>query len=169
MRLLLRGYAVGMVAVLLAVATLGYYLAGRALSAEPQNPGLNPIPKGTAVVFLEDKLVQLEVYRVSNPRQYMYVHQQDLEDRGIWYSFSQPHDEGWSGEGLSFATSVAFLDSQGSILRILTVEPCPSQARTCPVYQPQVVYSKALEVREGWFEQHQIREGGIASLKSFSK
>lgn len=163
MRLLARGYAVGMVAVLVAVATLGYYLAGRSLSTGAGTPSLSPIPRGLATIKQDGNTLQIKVYRVSNPRQFYYTHQELLDDEGIWYSFSQALDQGWSGQGLQGMVSVAFMDSQGFILKILEIKPCIdkyiSQSSSCPLYQPGVVYSKVLEVNEGWFRANNVRVG----------
>lgn len=171
MRLLVRGYAVTMVAVLVAVATLGYYLAGRALSPDSQTPRLNTVPRGVATISEASGSLQIKVYRVSNPRQYYFAHQQLLDDEGIWYSFSQPLDQGWSGQGLEGMVSVAFMDSQGYILKILEVEPCIekyiTQTKPCPLYQPGVVYSKALEVSEGWFRQNNVHIGNQVTVGPF--
>lgn len=53
--------------------------------------------------------------------------------------------------------SIAFIDSDGEILKILHMEPCLEL--DCPPYDPNVFYHYALEVNVGWFEKHQIKEG----------
>lgn len=172
MRLLVRGYAVTMVAVLVAVATLGYYLAGRALSPDSEIPRLNTIPRGQVTISEGTSSTQIKAYWVTNPRQAYFVHQQLLENEGIWYAFSQPLDDGWSGQGLQGAISVAFMDSQGYILKILEVEPCVEkylpQTKPCPLYQPGIVYSKALEVNEGWFRENHVQVGSRVAFKGYN-
>jgi uncharacterized protein len=53
--------------------------------------------------------------------------------------------------------SIAFLDLDGKILRILDMEPCYEDE--CPTYDPELSYYYALEVNLGWFEKNQIKEG----------
>jgi hypothetical protein len=61
---------------------------------------------------------------------------------------------------------IAFLDSAGVILRILSMEPCESAlyAQACPSYAPGVPYRAALEVNRGWFLDRGITEGDTVTL-----
>jgi len=44
---------------------------------------------------------------------------------------------------------IAFVDGDGMVQEVLTMEPCPPEARSCPLYQPQRSYVSALEVEKG--------------------
>ncbi|MEW5596834.1 DUF192 domain-containing protein [Peribacillus frigoritolerans] len=54
--------------------------------------------------------------------------------------------------------SIAFLDSDGEILKIFDMEPC-KEDKCCPTYDPELSYHYAIEVNLGWFEKNQIKEG----------
>lgn len=53
--------------------------------------------------------------------------------------------------------SIAFVDTNGRILKILDMLPCKSYP--CPFYDPGVFYHYAIEVNLGWFERNRINEG----------
>ncbi len=53
--------------------------------------------------------------------------------------------------------SIAFFDEQGTILRILDMDPC--ERDPCPTYDPDTSYWGALEVNRGAFEDWGISEG----------
>jgi uncharacterized membrane protein (UPF0127 family) len=59
--------------------------------------------------------------------------------------------------------SIAFYDVDGTILRILDMEPCRSDP--CRVYDPGVRYAGALEVNQGAFERWGVREGDRLELR----
>jgi uncharacterized membrane protein (UPF0127 family) len=53
--------------------------------------------------------------------------------------------------------SIAFLDSDGKILKIRDMMPC--KGGRCPSYYPGLSYRYAIEVNLGWFKKNQIKEG----------
>jgi uncharacterized membrane protein (UPF0127 family) len=59
--------------------------------------------------------------------------------------------------------SIAFLDADGRILRILDMEPC--EADPCPLYPPGVAYTSALEVNQGAFERWGVEVGDLVTLE----
>ena len=58
--------------------------------------------------------------------------------------------------------SIAFWDADGSILAIHDMDPCA--ADPCPTYGAQAPYVGALEVNQGFFEEHGIRVGDAIEL-----
>ena len=61
---------------------------------------------------------------------------------------------------------IAFIDGEGVILRILSMEPCAAaSALDCPGYYPSVEYARALEVNRGWFAAHAIDAGAVVRIE----
>jgi len=88
-------------------------------------------------------------------------------DRGMVFIFSRPTDAGFWMKNTRIPLSIAFFDRNGRILRIMQMDPCelpPEKADECPVYYPRVVYIGALEVNQGWFREHGVREGDSISF-----
>jgi uncharacterized protein len=95
-------------------------------------------------------------------------------DKGLMFVKNLPNNEGmlfvFSGETYGgfwmkntlIPLSIAFLDSDGKILKILDMLPCKEDI--CPTYDPELSYHYALEVNIGWFEKNQIKEGGFVEL-----
>lgn len=58
--------------------------------------------------------------------------------------------------------SIAFLDGQGKILRILDMDSCREEP--CKVYYPHVAYKRALEVNQGALASWGVSEGDVIEL-----
>ena len=58
--------------------------------------------------------------------------------------------------------SIAFWDADGSILAIHDMDPCA--ADPCPTYGAPAAYVGALEVNQGFFEEHGIHVGDSIEL-----
>lgn len=84
-------------------------------------------------------------------------------DSGMLFQFDQVRsgDEGFWMVGVEVPLDIAFLDENGLILRILTMDLCQStgSADSCPGYFPDVEYTSALETNRGWFETNGIEVG----------
>jgi uncharacterized membrane protein (UPF0127 family) len=57
---------------------------------------------------------------------------------------------------------IAFYDTRGRILRILTMQPC--RRDPCRIYDPGVTYRSALEVNAGSFRRWGVRKGDRISV-----
>jgi uncharacterized membrane protein (UPF0127 family) len=79
------------------------------------------------------------------------------ENEGMLFVFSRKVYGGFWMKYTLIPLSIAFLDSDGEILKILDMEPC--KANKCPFYDPKLSYHYAIEVNLGWFEKNQIKEG----------
>ena len=84
-------------------------------------------------------------------------------ESGMLFQFDRVRlgDEGFWMVGAEVPLDIAFLDGDGLILRILTMDLCQSElsANSCPGYFPGVEYSSAMEANLGWFEKKGIAVG----------
>jgi uncharacterized protein len=61
---------------------------------------------------------------------------------------------------MHFPIDVAFIDSTGVIVEILTLQPCKTANRTeCPKYASPKAFTEALEVNAGFFARNGIKPG----------
>ncbi|MEH7178097.1 DUF192 domain-containing protein [Neobacillus vireti] len=79
------------------------------------------------------------------------------ENEGMLFVYSGKTYGGFWMKNTFIPLSIAFLDSDGRILKILDMVPCTGDE--CPTYDPELFYQYALEVNLGWFEKNQIKEG----------
>jgi uncharacterized membrane protein (UPF0127 family) len=117
-------------------------------------------PRATAVISTAEGEVELSVE----------VADDDAERaRGLMFRTSLPEDDGmvflypeptagafWMKNTL-IPLSIAFFDADGTILRILDMEPCRSDP--CPLYDPETPFTGALEVNRGAFDRLGVTEG----------
>ncbi|MBT2738590.1 DUF192 domain-containing protein [Bacillus sp. ISL-7] len=99
---------------------------------------------------------------------------QEKRDKGLMFVEKLPKNEGmlfvFSGKTYGgfwmkntlIPLSIAFLDLDGKILKILDMVPCKED--DCPNYDPKLSYHYALEVNLGWFEKNQIKEGDFVKF-----
>ena len=85
------------------------------------------------------------------------------EDQGMLFLFPKATGAAFWMKNTLIPLSVAFADHNGVILRILDMAPCPKDP--CPRYYPGVAYRQALEVNQGWFARHGVKEGDRWWLK----
>jgi uncharacterized protein len=84
------------------------------------------------------------------------------ENEGMLFVFSAKTYGGFWMKNTIIPLSIAFLDSNGKILKILDMVPCKEEV--CPTYDPELSYYYAIEVNLGWFEKNQINEGDFVKL-----
>ncbi len=84
-------------------------------------------------------------------------------DGGMLFAFGEPVASRFWMKDTQIPLSIAFLDAEGRVLRILDMEPC--RAEPCPVYDPHVTYVSALEVNRGAFGQAGIAEGDAVEVE----
>ncbi|CAH0312538.1 hypothetical protein SRABI96_05068 [Peribacillus sp. Bi96] len=84
------------------------------------------------------------------------------ENEGMLFVFLEKIYDGFWMKNTLIPLSIAFLDSDGEILKILDMEPCKEE--DCPTYDPELSYLYALEVNLGWFQKNQVKEGDYVML-----
>ncbi|WP_457638138.1 DUF192 domain-containing protein [Oceanithermus sp.] len=121
-------------------------------------------------VSTADKTYELTVEVAQTPaeleRGLMYRTHLD-PDRGMVFLFPRVTDSGFWMKNTKIPLSIAFFDRNGRILRIMQMDPCnlpPDESDNCPVYYPRVAYIGALEVNQGWFKKHGVKEGDSISF-----
>jgi len=84
------------------------------------------------------------------------------ENEGMLFVFSGKTNVGFWMKNTLIPLSIAFLDSDGKILKILDMVPCKEDE--CPTYDPELSYHYAIEVNLGWFEKNHIKVGDFVKL-----
>lgn len=79
------------------------------------------------------------------------------DDLGMAFLWESDTSGGFWMKNTLIPLSIAFFDSNGTIVRILDMEPCSEEP--CQVYNPGVSYRGALEVNQGSFDEWGISEG----------
>ena len=103
-------------------------------------------------------LIDAEKAETTEQRSLGLMHRTSLpEDSGMVFLFFESHSGGFWMKNTLIPLSIAFFDERGKILRILDMEPC--EADPCPIYDPGVAYSGALEVNQGSFDRWHVEEG----------
>jgi uncharacterized protein len=75
-------------------------------------------------------------------------------DAGMAFLWDEPvHATFWMKDTL-IPLSIAFWSDRGRIVAILDMEPC--EAEPCPSYDPGVEFVGAVEVNQGFFEEHGV-------------
>lgn len=85
------------------------------------------------------------------------------EEAGMIFLFPQDRRGGFWMKNTLIPLSIAFVDAEGEILRILDMEPC--RADPCEIYDPGVSYRSALEVNQGAFGDWGAEEGDRLTLR----
>ena len=141
-----------------------------AVSASRQSP-IVPIDTGTVFIETEADTFQLSVEIAETPsqRQIGLMERVELpEDEGMIFLSYEEND---SAEGFwMFHTliplDIAYLDRDGRIVAVRTMEPCTSPvAAYCGEYPPGVPYWGALEVNGGYFAEREIGVGDRVTLR----
>jgi len=111
--------------------------------------------------------VQLEVADTPERRRLGLMQRTHLsENRGMWFLYRAERrgDQGFWMYRTLIPLDIAFLDRDGLVLRIVTMEPCPASDNIhCPTYAPGISYWSAVEMNAGFFRAHRIREGARLS------
>jgi uncharacterized protein len=102
--------------------------------------------------------VEVEIADTTEERARGLMGRESLpDDAGMLFVFSQPNAGGFWMKDTLIPLSIAFVRSDGRIVRILDMEPC--RRDPCPVYDPGVTYVRALEVNRGAFKRWGVEEG----------
>jgi uncharacterized membrane protein (UPF0127 family) len=85
------------------------------------------------------------------------------EDAGMVFIYPQPTEGAFWMKNTLIPLSIAFYNGEGTIVSILDMAPC--RRDPCPLYDPGVPFSGALEVNQGAFERLGVREGDRIELR----
>jgi len=152
------------------------FLAGAAYvqflrgSGAPSEPPPLELRQRVLYVTTKDHTYELtvEVAQTAEELERGLMYRTHLDpDRGMVFLFPRTTDSGFWMKNTKIPLSIAFFDRNGRILRIMQMDPCalpPEEADNCPVYYPRVAYIGALEVNQGWFKEHGVKEGDSISF-----
>ncbi|WP_419887198.1 DUF192 domain-containing protein [Neobacillus niacini] len=116
-------------------------------------------------VFSGKRIVKLTVQIADTPKKrdkgLMFVEKLP-DNEGMLFVFSTKTYGGFWMKNTLIPLSIAFLDSEGKILKILDMVPCKEEI--CPTYDPKLLYHYALEVNLGWFAKNQIKQGDFVKF-----
>jgi uncharacterized membrane protein (UPF0127 family) len=119
------------------------------------------IDRGTATITTRSGakvVVQVEIARTSAERQRGLMNRRTLPAKaGMVFVYPQAVSNGFWMKNTLIPLDIAFYDSRGRILRILTMQPC--RRDPCRVYDPGVSYRAALEVNAGSFRRWEVKAG----------
>jgi uncharacterized membrane protein (UPF0127 family) len=87
-------------------------------------------------------------------------------DAGMLFVYPGPTEGAFWMKNTLIPLSIAFYGRDGTILRILDMEPC--RRDPCPLYDPGVAFRGALEVNQGAFERLGVREGDRLDLSGIT-
>jgi hypothetical protein len=123
-------------------------------------------PAGPRVEFTTDRgivTVRVEVVDTPEARQRGLMGRTALDDdAGMLFVWPEDASSSFHMKDTLIPLSIAFIAADGTVLRILDMEPCA--ADPCPVYDPKTSYRTALEVDKGAFTRWGIREGDRAAV-----
>ena len=83
-------------------------------------------------------------------------------DAGMAFLFPEPTGGSFWMKDTLIPLSIAFWNESGAIVAILDMQPCPDDE--CPSYDPEVNFVGALEVNQGFFDEHGIDVGDRVRL-----
>ncbi|MGH3011218.1 MAG: DUF192 domain-containing protein [Gaiellaceae bacterium] len=110
-------------------------------------------------------VVPVEIADSPEERQVGLMNRESLpEDAGMIFLFEEDETGGFWMKDTLIPLSIAFVAADGTIVRILDMEPC--EADPCDVYEPGVFYLSALEVNQGAFSRWGVQEGDRLTLES---
>jgi uncharacterized protein len=111
-----------------------------------------------------DVAIQVEVADDEDERARGLMGRTELEeDAGMVFLFPEDSRGPFWMKDTLIPLSIAFYDADGSIVRILDMEPCREDQ--CPLYDPEAAYRGALEVNQGAFDGWNVREGDRVRLE----
>lgn len=140
---------------------------------ENGSPAPKPTPDfalGKAIIEGDDGsvLVNLEIAETPEQAAQGLMFRTNLdEDCGMLFVFFEEHTGGFYMKNTLIPLSIAFMDVDGKIVRILDMDPC--EADPCEIYDPGVPYHVALEVNQGAFAEWGIEEGDVVRIVQNSR
>ncbi len=133
-------------------------------NTEPDTTTTEPGPQVRIATDGGEVSVPVEVADSPDERAVGLMNRESLpEDAGMIFLFEDDSDGGFWMKNTLVPLSIAFADADGTILRILDMDPC--EADPCEIYDPEVSYRSALEVNQGAFDRWGVVEGDRLTLE----
>lgn len=132
--------------------------------AEALPGALEPMPpfdQGRVLLDPGGVHVPVPVYVADNPdlrRQGLRGVEELPREAGMVFLYESDTRGGFTMRDTLIPLSIAFFDSDGTVLTVMDMEPC--EAEPCPTYDPEVAYRGALEVNRGRFEDLGLGSSG---------
>ena len=125
--------------------------------------------RGTATVAspsgAKRVVLQVEIARTRAQREQGLMGRRTLGARaGMVFLYPEPHRGSFWMKDTLIPLDIAFYDGRGRILRILTMQPC--RRDPCTLYDPNVAFRGALEVRAGSFRRWGVRAGDRIAVRA---
>ena len=112
--------------------------------------------------------LQVEVAETTAQRQRGLMERESMpEAHGMLFRFEseQPADNAFWMYRTLIPLDIAYIDDQGRIVAINTMQPCESSSpRNCPSYPAGAAFYSALEVNAGYFAERGIKVGDCVSV-----
>jgi uncharacterized membrane protein (UPF0127 family) len=131
--------------------------------------GPEPVPDPARMPRLEIRTdggvvpVDVEVADDDEERSVGLMNRERLDpDAGMVFLFEEPLQTTFWMKDTLIPLSIAFWNDRDMIVAILDMEPC--EAEPCPSYDPGVEFEGALEVNQGFFEEHGVELGDRIEL-----
>ena len=97
----------------------------------------------------------VELARTAEERSRGLMFREELpEDGGMLFVFPQDTEAGFWMKDTLIPLSIAFIAADGAILGVQEMEPLSTE-----LHRPSVPYRYALEVNQGWFQEHGLGRG----------
>ena len=116
--------------------------------------------RGTAIIETDGGAVMVEIEVADSPelQERGLMNRETLDDdAGMLFLFFEDTEGSFWMKDTLIPLSIAFFDRDGSIVKILDMEPC--DADPCPFYAPGIAYRGALEVNQGAFDGWGVEVG----------
>lgn len=127
--------------------------------------GAQELERSTLEILSEGErhLLQVELAQTAAERRKGLMDRDSLDpDAGMLFVYQspQPPQSGFWMYRTRIPLDIAFIDEQGRIAALYTMQPCTSpNPADCPATVAGVEYRAALEVNAGYFEAHGIGKG----------
>lgn len=146
------------------VSTLVATAAAAALAfAACGAPGPPPPPFVALEAADATRFVRVEIAETEAARERGLMRRTSLEeDAGMLFVWPEDTSSAFWMKDTPLRLTVAFISADGRIVRAFDMEPCA--ADPCPLYEPQLSYRMALEVRQGALDRLGVKVGDRARL-----
>jgi hypothetical protein len=156
-----------------AVAAAAVVAAVACGAPDGEGPWTSPISFDTAQVWVhtgaDSVPLLVELAETDAQRQFGLMTRPALDPgsgMAFLYDAEQPGEAGFYMFRTRVPLDIAVLDSEGTILTILSMEPCESPyPESCRIYEPGTPYWSTLEVNRGWFGRHEVGVGAQVEIE----